>query len=247
VSEDLTTTCSILSEDHEFSLDQLVAIAEAMARFHAAGFCSDVYALTSAHSCLGKSALNTLDGKWIRKMVERSADPPALDAVRVVGQRYDRWMEHVAKWRTIIHTDIWPSNVALYTDETGAWRAKQIDLDAAELGIPQYDIEWMTMAGFNTGADWDEVRDHHFRSLQCLIPGLFDDEAAWRWGNRFARLQLMLHGTRIAVDRLDRYHRGEKLSDWELSRVRSTKLFDKDFIDACEAVIRSDPWADPHP
>ncbi|MDX1934875.1 MAG: phosphotransferase [Capsulimonadales bacterium] len=249
IEEDLATTCRLFAYDDTFSVDQMLAVTEAVAKFHVAGI--QLGAVTFARTCpwIVREPLCSVNGDWVVGLARRArasavgyGNDRVLRTIEAVGERYDAWLRLLDRWTTIVHGDIFARNVAIGEDKDGKLQGRLLDLDAAMQGLPQYDLEYMTMRDWRTDADWDALKRHHCETAQRLLPDVFDDEELWWWGYRLARIQLMLIGTNSFLERQERLSRGEVLSEGERRRIRAIdQLFDNDFVDACQSALREDP------
>jgi len=245
VLEDLAASSVLFDYQHTWSREELVAVAEAVAGLHAAGARARSSGLVSNHPYLARSPLQYVDSAWIRGIADRAGrvpldcqDPSVSDVLRRLADRYDLWMERLAPWQTTIHGDIFWGNVAVRSESKAGCQARLLDLDSMVLGLPQYDVEYLTQRGWQTTVDWDLVRRHHHAVLRRLLPGLVNDPPLWWWGYRVALVQLMLWWHWVAVGILDR---GDQASDRERQWVTRGALFGRDFLAVCLGALEEEP------
>ena len=245
VLEDLAASSALFDHEHTWSCEEMLAVVEAVAGLHAAGVRAGASALMSDHPCLARSPLQYADSAWISATATRASQPPlnchdplVSDVLLRLAERYDLWIQRLSPWQTTIHGDIFWGNVAVRSESKARCQARLLDLDSMVLGLPQYDVEYLTQRGWKTTVDWDLLRSHHHAVLRQLAPGLFNDEALWQWGYRVALVQLMLWWHWVAVGILDR---GDQASDDERQWVARGTLFSRDFLAACLRALEEEP------
>lgn len=246
VTEDLGARACLYDHEHVWSQGELEAIAEAVAAFHAAGLRIGGRNLTSRYPWLAVNPLQQVNGRWIADVVARAEDPTiqcrdqtTLTILSRVACRYDAWIARLAPWQTTIHGDVFWGNVALHEERRGRYEATLLDPDGAILGLPQYDVEYLTQRGWVTSVSWEDVRDYHRKVFSRLAAVLSDENLVWRWGYRVALLQLMLWGHWSVINIRAR---GCQASEREIAWAGRMQLFAPDFVKACEDALDDDPF-----
>lgn len=246
VTEDLAGKACIFDHQHMWSRGELEAIAEAAAEFHAAGLRIGGDDLTSQYPWLAASPLRNVNGRWIADLVLHADDPDiqcrdqrTRKVLSRLALRYDRWMERLARWQTTIHGDVFWGNVALQEQGQSHYRATLLDPDSTVLGLPQYDMEYLSQRGWATSVSWEDVRDCHRKAFSHLVAHLSGEDAVWHWGYRIALLQLKLWGLWSVIDIRTR---GSQASEREIEWANRIELFRPDFVEACENALREDPF-----
>lgn len=201
-------------ESHErgWTHGQMTAVVKAMAKLHVLGKSLDFSKLRGhAHSDANRSVLEALNSCWIHDLLHFAVDfdatclsPSDLQTITEVAEAYDNWVRILAPWKTAIHGDVFPGNVALKCRGGDSWDAVLIDLGCCHEGIPQYDMEWLSQRGWNTQVSWYNLQYQHYRAL--AEHGFCDkaDSELWWWGYKVALLQLMLVGHYMLVRLLKR-------------------------------------------
>lgn len=247
ICEDLTSNYEIRDYQCCWSMDELLAVAEAVAEFHAAGLRLDLSG--AEYEWLAeRSRLRLINSEWLRSACSRLAEhPSALQNASASGlllelaDKYDSWMSILASWQTVLHGDVFWANVGLqWLDKHQRWQAKLIDLDCALTGLPHYDVVYMMQRGWNTDADWEAVQRKHSDVFRRAV-SLDISDGLWSWAYKLTNLQLVLNWHYSAICIMDK---GEEASESEMEWVkRGGTLWGPGFIETCEAALRQAPSA----
>ncbi|MHB9130218.1 MAG: phosphotransferase [Armatimonadota bacterium] len=247
LTEDLGATHRVYDYDnHAWTSGEIAAVARATALLHAAGMRLDLPQLVREHSWLHLPS--SFDGVWLASILRRAHLPPincssaSIDTLHRLAEVLPEWQRQFGGWQTIIHADIFWGNVAV-RHAADTVEATLLDLGAAGIGMPHYDITFLAMRGWlledavNENTLWPATRRQHYQYLRQAIPERTPEEERWQIGYALADLQSSLNWHAHIIPILDKGDQASPQEKQILEWQYKGSLFGDNFIVQCDRLF----------